>query len=125
MNLRSLSSRIKRLEDAAQALPIVSPGCICFPKKEPPYLAFPVEYEIAAKVKCPLHGDRFRTPSYFVYVSKWLRKKLWDHMWTHHSPQYRKAITAAFPPDRWPAVEEAEDGRIFLRLKDGTRLLAT
>ena len=30
-----------------------------------------------------------------------------------------------FPPDLWPAEEEeSEEGRIFLKLKNGTRLLA-
>jgi hypothetical protein len=43
---------------------------------------------------------------------------------TNHSDQYRKAWFASFPPELWPAEEETENGNIFLRLKDGTRLLA-
>ena len=41
------------------------------------------------------------------------------------SPQYRKAWEAGFPSEVWPAVpkEEIEDGKIFFRLKDGTKLL--
>jgi hypothetical protein len=40
------------------------------------------------------------------------------------SPQFKKAWLAGFPSELWPSEEEeAEDG-IYLRLKDGTRLLA-
>ena len=98
--------------------------CICFPTDEPPFFGTPFEMEIAAKLKCTLHGDRF-PPQFFVYVSQWLRAKLWKHLWSHHSKQHRKAWFASFPPDLWPAVEEEDpNGRIFLKLKDGTRLLA-
>lgn len=123
MPARTLLNRINRAENAAQARSIVSPECICFPPREPPFVGFPIELEIAARVKCPLHGDRFQT-QFFVYVSKWLRAKLWKHLWSHHTEQYRKAWLASFPPDLWPAEEETEDGRIFLRLKDGTRVPA-
>jgi hypothetical protein len=44
---------------------------------------------------------------------------------TFHSEQYRKAWFASFPPELWPAEEEeSEEGRIFLKLKNRTRLLA-
>ena len=44
---------------------------------------------------------------------------------TFYSEQYRKAWFASFPPELWPAEEEeSEEGRIFLKLKNGTRLLA-
>jgi hypothetical protein len=77
------------------------------------------------RVKCPLHGRRFK-PLYRIFVAKWLRAKQPQHLWTHHSEQYRKAWFASFPPDLWPAEEEeGPSGRIFLKLKDGTRLLAS
>jgi hypothetical protein len=96
--------------------------CICFPTNEPPFCGTPMELEIAAKVQCPLHGDRF-PPQFFVYVSGWLRAKIWKHLWSHHTEQYRKAWFASFPPSLWPAEKEVtEDGRVFLRLKDGTEL---
>src|SRR5215471_1157648 len=82
---RTLLNRLKRAEDVAEARSIVSPRCICFPKLEPPFVGFPIELEIAARVKCPLHGDRFRMPSTFIYVSRWLRAKLWKHLESHHS----------------------------------------
>ena len=48
------------------------------------------------------------------------------HLRTHHSEQYRKAWFASFPPNLWPAEEEEDpNGPIFLKLKDGTRLLAS
>ena len=125
MQTRTLLNRIKRAEDVAEARSIVSPQCICFPKLEPPFVGFPIELEIAAKVKCPLHGDRFK-PRYFIYVSKWLRAKLWKHLESHHTEQYRRAWFAGFPPNLWLATEEEDgEGRVFLRLKDGSKILAT
>jgi hypothetical protein len=37
-----------------------SPDCICFPEKEQPSFGFPIEEDIAFRVKCPLHRDRFK-----------------------------------------------------------------
>ena len=40
-----------------------------------------------------------------------------------HSPQYRKALKASFPPDQWPATEVTEpDGTVRFVLKDGTEI---
>jgi hypothetical protein len=39
------------------------------------------------------------------------------------SPQFQKAWLASFPPDLWPAEEEETAEGIYLRLKDGTRLV--
>jgi hypothetical protein len=55
-------------------------------------------------------------------VSKWLREKLWRHLYIYHGEQYRKAWFASFSPDLWPAEEVLVDGKIVLRLKDGTIL---
>jgi NAD(P)-dependent dehydrogenase (short-subunit alcohol dehydrogenase family) len=72
----------------------------------------------------PLHGVRVQK-SFQIYVAGWLRKKLPGLLWTHHSPQFRRAWFATFPESLWPAVEErTDDGRTLLGLKDGTKLLA-
>ena len=123
MQTRTLLNRIKRAEDVAEARSIVSPQCICFPAREPPFFGLGFEMELAFRVKCPLHGDRFK-PCFPIYVSPWLREKLWSHLWTQHSEQYRKAWFASFPPDLWPAREEATEAGFFLVLKDGSRLRA-
>jgi hypothetical protein len=80
--------------------------CICFPEKEQPFFCLPSEEEIAAKVKCPLHGNRFKQPIFHIYVSQWLREKRPRHLYTHHSEQYRKAWFATFPKDLRPGAGE-------------------
>ena len=124
MPTRTFLNRIGRAEEALKSQSIFSVDCICFPEKERPSFGFPIEMEIAGKVKCPLHGERF-TALFHLYVPKWLREKTWECLTTLHSAQYRKAWFASFTPDLWPAdEEETEDGKIFLRLMDGSKLLA-
>jgi len=50
-----------------------SAECICFPPAEPPFFGFPLEEQIAAKARCPVHGDRF-APTFHIYVPKWRRE---------------------------------------------------
>jgi hypothetical protein len=121
---RSIINRIARAEEAAKARSRFSTQCICFPANEPPSFNWPVEQEIAARVTCLLHGDRFNPLTFFVYVSQWLREKRQILMQTHHSEQYCKAWDASFPPNLWPAQEVLSDARTALRLKDGTTLSA-
>jgi hypothetical protein len=97
-------------------------SCICFPETEAPFFGFPIHGEVAFAVKCPLHGDRFKWPCFFMYVSKWVRVNIWDHMKANHSSQYQTAWNASFPPELWPAEEVLAESRIVLRLKDGTIL---
>ena len=124
MRTRTLAARIERAEQTAKAEHRFSAECICFPENEPPFFAFEIELEMLTRVTCPIHGQRFK-PYYRIYVARWLRLKQPHHLWTHHTEQYRKAWFASFPPDLWPAEEEETgDGRTFLRLKDGTKLLA-
>ena len=123
--LRRIEKLEKRAEQIAKALSRSSPDSICFPEKEPPFFCFPIEGDIAFLVECPLHGNRFKWPIFFVYVSKWRRES--EHRRRQRlSDQYQKAWAASFPSDLWPAEEEEEevDQSIYLRLKDGTRLLA-
>jgi hypothetical protein len=121
---QSLINRIARAEETANARSRFSTECICFPANEPPSFNWPVEQEIAARVKCPLHGDRFRPERFFVYVSQWLREKRPILMRTHHSEQYRKAWNASFPLNLWPAQEILNDAHTILQLKDGTTVSA-
>ena len=80
--------------------------------------------KMAIAVKCPLHGERFKPPRFQIYVSKWLREKQSQLLWSHHSEQYRKAWFATFPTDLWPAHEMMEQQGMILKLKDGTKIPA-
>jgi len=122
-----LEKRISRLEKSAEQVAKArsksSPDCICFPATEQPFFVFPIEGDIAFFVKCPLHGDRFRWPRFYSYVAKWCREK--EPLRRQRlSAQYQKAWAASFPSDPWPAEEEDAEEGTYLRLKDGTRLLA-
>jgi hypothetical protein len=59
MRVQGFEKRIERAELAAKAQSKFSAECICFPADEPPFFGLPIEEQIAAKVKCPLHGNRF------------------------------------------------------------------
>ena len=124
MHQRNLLARIENAEKVADAAlgQTFSGGCICFPTNEPPFFGFLLEEQIAAKVKCPLHGERFKQLQFRIYVAQWLREKLWKLMWIRRSEQYRKAWFAAFPQELWPAEEDMSDGPLCLKLKDGLRL---
>ena len=102
MYQRSLLARIENAEWVADAAlgQMFSGCCICFRKNEPPSFGWPDDEEMAARVKCPLHGERFKPTRYFVYMAKWLREKIPELLWSWHSEQYRKAWFASFPADR-------------------------
>jgi hypothetical protein len=124
MSNKSVLSRIEQAEATLKARSIFAQDCICFPEKEQPFFCSSFEIPIAARVKCPLHGNRFKQPRLHLYVPSWLAEKEPARR-ERLSPQYRKAWEAGFPSEVWPAVpkQEIEDGKIFFRLKDGTKLL--
>lgn len=96
MTTRSLMKRLEKAEKAAKIQSRFSTDCICFPDKEPPFFCEPFEEEMAAQVKCPLHGERFKRPQFFMYASSWLRAKEPARR-QRLSAQHRKAWDASFP----------------------------
>jgi hypothetical protein len=117
---RTFEKRLERAEQIATIKGRVSPDCICFPPNEQPFFGFPIEEKTAAEVRCPLHGDRFMR-FFRLYVPPWRRENE-RKRWAQRSEQFRKAWLASFPNELWPAEEEQVDGKVVLRLKDGTIL---
>jgi len=76
----------------------VSSACLCFPEDEQPFFCSPSEEQVAARVKCPLHGIRFTRPVPHIYVSRWRMEKELERRQTF-SAQARKAWAASFSPD--------------------------
>ena len=100
---------------------MLSADCICFPENEQPFFCDPAEEPIAAAVKCPLHGNRFKQPIFHTYVSGWRREKE-PACRQHLSAQYRKAWEASFPAEPRPAEQERKgDGKIYLKLREGDK----
>jgi hypothetical protein len=64
-------------------------------EKEPPFFCSASEAVAAAKVKCPLHGNRIGQPIYHIYVSAWRAEKEPARR-QRLSAQYRKAWEASF-----------------------------
>ena len=128
MDLRTRLRKLERSTIQPKATPQPEEDCICFPPDEHPAFHWLAEVEIAAAVRCPLHGLRFHaieTPL-FIYRSKWLRRS--DHTTldcSDHSPQYSKAWRAGFPPDSWPArvsFQYQSGPTRTLILRDGTEI---
>src|ERR1035441_8423665 len=119
--------RIEKLErekkEAALNRSLQSEECICFPKEEQPFFGFDIEWETAKRVECPLHGCSCSRGARPIYTAKW-RRKMEERRRETFSPQFQKAWAARFPSALWPAEEEETEGGIYLRLKEGTRILA-
>ena len=119
-----LLARVERAEQFATTKTKFSSDCICWPENELPFFGFDIEREIAVGVECPVHGKRRFWRLYHLYIPKWFREKRQERL-SRRSQQYQKAWNASFPAELWPAEEEeTANGEIFLRLQDGTRLLA-
>jgi hypothetical protein len=124
MHSRTLLARIERAEQLTKVKTNFSLDCICWPDNEYPFFGFDIEREIASSVKCSVHGERQTMIFQRIYLPAWRREKEIIRR-SRLSPQYQKAWNASFPPELWPAEEEQSgDGEIFLKLQDGTRLLA-
>ena len=120
---RQIEKLEQRVKKRARKRSMYSERCICFPEEEQPFFGFHAEWEIAKQVKCPVHGCPCSPGARPIYTPKWRRKREEQRRKTL-SPRFQKAWAARFPPDRWPAEEEEIEGRIYLRLKDGSRILA-
>jgi hypothetical protein len=124
MPSRALLTRIERLERAMKAKTMYGPDCICFPTDEIPFFGLAIMEEMAARLECPIHGKRKFWRLTPLFVPAWRREQEPKRL-PFRSPQYQKAWNATFRPALWPAEEEeTADGRIILKLKDGTRLLS-
>jgi len=56
--------RLQRIGETGRG----SRSCICFPEDEQPFFCSLSEERIATAVKCPLHGERFSSPHFHIYV---------------------------------------------------------
>ncbi len=121
MRMKTYLKRIERAEQVLKARAIFSQDCICFPEKEQPFFGFDYEAEIAFRVKCSLHGDRFQ-PRVRLFTAGWRREREKTRRATL-SAQFQKAWQASFPSYLFPAEEETSEEGIYLHLKDGTRVL--
>jgi hypothetical protein len=118
----NLERRLKTLE-RLKLKSMIHKDCICSPADEPPCLHPQAERESAKAVLCPIHGLRFPrfAPTVFVAILK--PTQLTPGAWTRRSKQYRKAMEASFPTDRWPPIEFPGPGPVIRYvLKDGTEV---
>src|SRR5712691_4244337 len=80
--------------------------CLCFPADEQPWFRWRAEAEEAAKVLCPVHGQRFHSVQrYHLYQALHFYVTDFEHGWQDWSPQYQRAMRASLDPTRWPAEE--------------------
>ena len=109
---------IKRIERAEAAtsksgLSRDSRDCICFPEHERPFFLYEEIEALAARVKCPVHGERF-SPVRYLYIPDWRREVEVGFGWPHRNEQYRRAWNASFLVGSWPVEEIQIAGRIWL-----------
>jgi len=99
----------------------MSSTCICFPLSELPRFFYPEEQEIASRVKCLIHGERFqRRENVARFFSMWMLERRYQS-YLLRSEQYRRAWEAGFPD--WPTKEE-DDDNVYLVFKDGSKYTA-
>jgi hypothetical protein len=114
MSNKALRRQMDRIEQQAatieQKLSAYSEDCICFPQADPPIFLFGEEHFFAFRVKCPLHGERFKAGPLRLWaiwcydqVPKFRRRK---------SAQHRKAWNKSFP---CPSPDDQSPEAEFLR----------
>jgi hypothetical protein len=73
--------------------------CLCFPVDEQPDFRGQADAEEAAKVLCPLHGQRFQTVvRRSLYRARRFSVVDFEKGWPHRSAQYQKAMRASLNP---------------------------
>jgi hypothetical protein len=109
--------RLERVERAVREKRLGQPltNCICFPDAgRSPFFLYPGIRELAFRLKCSLHGDRFQPVPAEVPTDDPSRVDLevgWT--WRHASEQYRKAWNATFQNGEWPTEEISVEGRVW------------
>ena len=122
---KGLHRRLDKISDQVDQLVAtrgrMSSACICFPLSEPPRFFYPEEQEIASRVKCAIHGERFqRREGLSRFYSMWMLERRFQS-YLCRSEQYRQAWKASFPD--WPTREE-DDNNVYLVFKDGSKYIA-
>ena len=113
----TIGKRVERAEAALRKKGLGQPltNCICFPDAgSSPFFLYPGIRELAFRIKCSLHGDRFQPVPEQVPEDDPSRIDLevgWT--WRHASEQYRKAWNATFQNSEWPTEEISVEGRIW------------
>ena len=106
--IKTLARRIELAERVAAGRSKSSEDCICFPGPEPPCFTSNDEQEIAHRVKCALHGDRFQKHRH-LYLAPWRKERI-AMEWKNRSAQYKKAWLAS----GLPALGAGEDRSVRL-----------
>jgi hypothetical protein len=91
--IKSLDRRLV-LAERAVVQQKSSEHCICFPAKELPFFNSVEDQEMAHRVKCPLHGDRFRK-LFHLYIAPWRKERAKIRRRNCSSPQFKKAWLAS------------------------------
>ena len=108
-----LLKRIERLELATKSSMNSSVECICFPRHRSPFFFYCGVEEIAFRVKCRIHGDRFVTAS-SSFMDDLHREFEVGRLWHVDTEQYRKAWNASFSAGSWPVEQIEIEGRTWL-----------
>jgi len=110
-----INARLARLElaNSAQIAGHCSEACLCFPADEQPEFRWRAEAEEAARVLCPLHGQRFqKVVTRHLYQALRCYVADFNRGWPHRSTQYQKAMRVSLDPTVASPVSDAEQSRL-------------